>query len=72
MIVCHCHAVTDREIRRAAERGATTPREVGQHCQAGTCCGGCVPVVETILEQHGEAESRQSHALASAGLVAAG
>ncbi len=72
MIVCHCHAVTDREIRRAAERGATTPREVAQHCQAGTCCGGCVPVVETILEQHSEAESRQRDALPSAGLVAAG
>ena len=72
MIVCHCHAVTDREIRRAAERGATTPREVGQHCRAGTCCGGCVPVVETILEERGESQPRQGVALASVGLVAVG
>lgn len=56
MIVCHCHAVTDRDIRTAARNGAATCDEVRRRCQAGGDCGGCEPRVQMILQ--GECAAR--------------
>jgi bacterioferritin-associated ferredoxin len=54
VIVCSCHGVTDREIRKHACAGARTPRQVAEACGAGGKCGGCRPVVREILEEtHG-------------------
>ena len=39
MIVCHCHARTDRQVRAEGSSGP-----------AGTACGGCRPAVAAILE----------------------
>jgi bacterioferritin-associated ferredoxin len=50
MLVCHCHALTDRDIRRAVRTtGACSVAEVGDHCGAATGCGGCYEVVEEIV-----------------------
>jgi bacterioferritin-associated ferredoxin len=50
MLVCHCHALTDRDIRRAIRTtGACNVAEVGDHCGAATGCGGCYEVVEEIV-----------------------
>ena len=49
MLVCHCHALTDRDIRRAVRSGAHTLDEVGMHCGAGTGCGGCREAVQDIV-----------------------
>ena len=49
MIVCHCRAVSDRKIRKAVRKGASTANEVAEACGAGTDCGGCVPEVERLL-----------------------
>ena len=50
MIVCHCMGITDRDLREAVRRGedpsagsAETPS------QAGSCCGGCRPLVDEIV-----------------------
>jgi bacterioferritin-associated ferredoxin len=51
LIVCSCHAVTDREIRRLAREGATSPRQVARACGAGSACGGCRPTVRAILAE---------------------
>jgi len=51
MIVCHCQAVTDREIRKCVAEGACTARQVARACGAGGRCGGCLPVVESLLVQ---------------------
>lgn len=50
MIVCHCHGVNDRTIEAAALAGATELGEIEQVCGAGGDCGGCVEVVEEILD----------------------
>ncbi len=52
MIVCHCHGVTDREIRACVQNGARCPDEVADHCGASTGCGGCSSLVAEIV--HGE------------------
>ena len=49
MIVCHCHSVNERTIRESVRAGAEDANEVGDHCRAGTGCGGCVELVEVIV-----------------------
>jgi len=50
MLVCHCHALTDRDIRRAVRNtGACSVAEVGDHCGAAIGCGGCYEVVDEIV-----------------------
>jgi bacterioferritin-associated ferredoxin len=52
MWVCLCKGVTDGEIRSAINAGARTPVEIGAHCRAGTGCGGCLPEVCRVLDDH--------------------
>lgn len=58
MIVCHCHAVSDRDIVAAAERGAQRLADVQRDCRAGTDCRGCQPRIERILASIGTATTR--------------
>ena len=52
MWVCHCKGVTDGQIRSAIDAGARTPVEIGSQCRAGTGCGGCLPEVCRLLDDH--------------------
>ena len=52
MWVCHCKGVTDGQIRSAIDAGARTLLEIGVSCRAGTGCGGCVPEVCRLLDDH--------------------
>lgn len=49
MIVCHCHAVTDRVVRAAIEAGAHAEEQLAQRCRAGTACGACTPALRRLL-----------------------
>lgn len=49
MIVCHCHGVTDREIRASVKDGARTCADVADVCGASSGCGGCESLVEEIV-----------------------
>lgn len=73
MIVCHCHGVTDREIRACVQRGAASSDDVAEHCGASTGCGGCASLVDEIV--HGErrrlAVVKSDVTAAPLGLVAA-
>ena len=50
MIICHCFATTDRDLRQAAEKGSSSCREVVQSCRAGTNCKGCIPAIVAFLK----------------------
>jgi len=52
MLVCHCKAVTEGDVRGAIEAGACTRREIARHCGAGSVCGGCVPLLDELLGAH--------------------
>jgi bacterioferritin-associated ferredoxin len=52
MWVCHCKGVTDGQIRSAIKAGARTVVEIGSYCRAGTGCGGCLPEVCRLLDDH--------------------
>jgi bacterioferritin-associated ferredoxin len=60
MVVCHCHAVNDREIRAEIVAGALDVDDVAARCAAGSRCGNCRPIVEALI-----AESSVSIAVAS-------
>ena len=53
MLLCHCRAVSDREIRTAIACGARCPDEVSEACGAGSGCGGCLAAVEDLLVDAG-------------------
>ncbi len=64
MIVCHCFGVSDRRIHAEAGLGATDVDDITSRCGAGGDCGGCVDLIEDILEIRTPGE-RAAHQLAS-------
>jgi bacterioferritin-associated ferredoxin len=68
VIVCHCHAITEREIRDAVRAGARSGRQVGRACRAGRGCGGCQPAIREIVDTERQpALSPLTEACAAAG-----
>ncbi|MCA1707964.1 MAG: (2Fe-2S)-binding protein [Actinobacteria bacterium] len=59
MYVCHCRAVTDRRVQAAVDGGARSPAEIGRRCGAGTGCGGCLPALQALLAELGQASERR-------------
>jgi bacterioferritin-associated ferredoxin len=51
-LVCLCHGVNERRVRREIEHGARTIEEIAERCHAGSCCHGCHPTIDTLLEEH--------------------
>lgn len=52
MIVCVCHNVSDKAIRRAADDGVRTMPELRAQLGVGTCCGKCHACAKTVLREH--------------------
>jgi bacterioferritin-associated ferredoxin len=50
MLVCHCKALSEHEIRRLIRQGVRSLREIVRGCGAGAHCGGCRPLIAEILE----------------------
>jgi len=51
MIVCHCHAVSDRDVAAAIDDGACDLGGIGRSCRAGTDCGACHPSILDVLDR---------------------
>ena len=56
MIVCHCKAVSEREIRTLVSEGLDSRRKLARRCDAGRVCGGCRPVIDEILEEMADSD----------------
>lgn len=50
MRVCHCHNVNDRELKAAVCSASVGGSDCSRALLAGTSCGGCLPLVEEIVE----------------------
>jgi bacterioferritin-associated ferredoxin len=51
-IVCSCHGVNERRIRREIDQGARTIDDIAERCQAGSCCLSCHPTIDDLLAAH--------------------
>jgi bacterioferritin-associated ferredoxin len=49
MIVCSCHAVSDAQVRRLAQAGASM-QEISRRTAVGTACGCCVSQVREVVQ----------------------
>lgn len=49
MYVCLCNALTERQMRQAAQSGDGSTLGVYQACGTQPRCGKCMPLVEGIL-----------------------
>jgi bacterioferritin-associated ferredoxin len=71
MIVCVCHNVSERKIRKAVEEGLTTMPALRANLGVGTCCGKCHSCAKTVLRECLEASPLESQAIAFEGALAA-
>ena len=51
-LVCLCHGVNERRVRREIEHGAASVAEIAARCLAGSCCHGCHHTIEELLAEH--------------------
>jgi bacterioferritin-associated ferredoxin len=59
LIVCHCHAVSDRTLRRCVREGRISSQDLGECTGAGTGCGGCEALIdEVVRDELSRAEAR--------------
>jgi len=59
MIVCSCHAVSDRTVRDAAARGATV-EDIALATGAGSDCGVCHDEISSIVKERRSGPCRAS------------
>ena len=71
MLVCHCHAVSERKVREALAKGACTRLQVMRACRAGSRCGGCHPVIDELIARHAALTRATSPPVANPELAAA-
>ena len=51
-IVCVCFGVGEKQIIKAIKtQGLTSVEDIGQHLQAGTNCGSCLPEISELLQK---------------------
>ncbi len=50
MYVCICNSVTDRDIHKAAEAGASTFEHLQDELKVATCCGRCASCARQVLD----------------------
>lgn len=51
-IICFCYSVSESEIRKAIEEGATSLMEIRRRTYANTGCGGCGEEVKKLLRKY--------------------
>ena len=52
MYVCICNAVTDRQIRKAIDQGASSLHDLKRELGVASCCGKCAATACRILDEH--------------------
>ncbi len=52
MYVCVCHAVTDKDIRKAVDRGACSLYDVQNELPVASCCGRCEETARGVVDDY--------------------
>ncbi|MEL7187668.1 MAG: bacterioferritin-associated ferredoxin [Pseudomonadota bacterium] len=59
MYVCICNAITDKEIRKAAEAGASDLWSLERELGVAAGCGSCREMASEILGEHRKTEANK-------------
>lgn len=51
VIVCSCHAISERTLERAIQAGHRTPGALARATKAGTSCGSCRCDLERLCRE---------------------
>jgi len=51
MYICICNAVTDRDIMKAVDKGASSLQDLSDELKVATCCGRCADCANNLLQQ---------------------
>ena len=51
MYVCLCNAITEGQVREAAERGARSSEDLAHELGVGLGCGCCVACAKALLRE---------------------
>lgn len=51
MYVCVCNAITERQVYKAIDEGATTVKALSRQLGVGTQCGSCVSCAKQCLSK---------------------
>ena len=62
MYICLCNAITDKQIRRAAEAGVRDLWQLQSQLGVASGCGSCTEHAEAILNETHQAPSRGASA----------
>lgn len=49
MYVCICNGITDREIRKAARKGAASVAELRAELGVASSCGSCATLAQEVI-----------------------
>lgn len=71
MIICVCHNVSERKIRKAVKEGLTTMPALRENLGVGTCCGKCHSCAKTVLRECLEACTPEPQTIVFEGALAA-
>ena len=52
MYVCVCHAVTDKDICKAVDRGACSLFDVQNELPVASCCGRCAETAASVVDEY--------------------
>lgn len=62
MYVCMCKGISDKEIEKSIDDGATTVEQVTRSCRAGGDCGACHDMIEEMIEAKALVKSKREAA----------
>ncbi|MBT8120798.1 MAG: (2Fe-2S)-binding protein [Gammaproteobacteria bacterium] len=51
MFVCICNQVTDKQICRAVNEGASSIEDLSNELNLGTCCGKCKSCAKKVMRE---------------------
>jgi bacterioferritin-associated ferredoxin len=63
MFVCLCNGVTSQTVTDLVTSGASTSKQIGDACGAGTDCGRCRRTLRAIIEAAGAEKNCPVHAM---------
>ncbi|WP_420136686.1 (2Fe-2S)-binding protein [Sphingomonas sp.] len=55
MVVCHCNAIREREVREAARSGAQCPYSAYAALGRRPRCGQCIPFARELIAEEQQA-----------------